>query len=270
MNNVSRIRMDVFNVVQGFTSVALIDISSSEQFQRAHIRSAMSFPFERLQLLAKGWRVEDIAPKELQGRIRSATRIILTAIDPSPLDSARSLLAPCVRCPVDTFPDMPSFADSYPFLITRHGAADNTRLPNLVLPNLLIGNHRCLNPEVVTRMGIDLAISVASECPPPDGIGQTAHVPLDDVPTQVLGADFWTLANDVLKAVVAGRTVLIVCNMGISRSATLVIAVLLMLGRCRSVDSAWAELKQARPFVRPNEGFIAQLKQRFVGLAAEE
>ncbi|XP_050735356.1 dual specificity protein phosphatase 19-like [Eriocheir sinensis] len=61
-------------------------------------------------------------------------------------------------------------------------------------------------------------------------------------------------------AVVSGGCVLVHCNAGVSRSASVVMAYL-MRNYGMSFDEAFRFVKSKRSFVRPNEGFMKQLKE---------
>ncbi|CAL8096450.1 unnamed protein product [Orchesella dallaii] len=56
-----------------------------------------------------------------------------------------------------------------------------------------------------------------------------------------------------------GETVLVHCNAGISRAPSVVIAYL-MQHEYLSFHKAWEEVKTARPVIKPNEGFLKQLR----------
>ncbi|CAK9097120.1 Tyrosine-protein phosphatase pmp1 [Durusdinium trenchii] len=55
-----------------------------------------------------------------------------------------------------------------------------------------------------------------------------------------------------------GKMVMVNCAQGRSRSATFAIA-LVMATRNLEVEGAYALVKEARPFIRPNDGFLKQL-----------
>lgn len=61
-------------------------------------------------------------------------------------------------------------------------------------------------------------------------------------------------------AVVSGGCVLVHCNAGVSRAASIVMAYL-MRHYGMSFDEAFRFVKSKRSFVRPNEGFVKQLKE---------
>lgn len=59
----------------------------------------------------------------------------------------------------------------------------------------------------------------------------------------------------------SGANVLVHCNAGVSRSATVVIGYL-MEHHNMTYDQAHQVVKTKRPCIRPNEGFVTQLKER--------
>lgn len=50
------------------------------------------------------------------------------------------------------------------------------------------------------------------------------------------------------------------CNLGISRSVTLVIAYIMKYER-KTLSESFQQVESARPIIHPNEGFVAQLQQ---------
>ncbi len=57
-----------------------------------------------------------------------------------------------------------------------------------------------------------------------------------------------------------GGVVLVHCNAGVSRSASVVIG-FLMSQEKMSFDEAFSAVKTARPHIQPNPGFMSQLKK---------
>lgn len=55
------------------------------------------------------------------------------------------------------------------------------------------------------------------------------------------------------------KNILVHCNAGVSRSATIVIAYLMSKDKI-SYEEAYEKVKQIRPCIKPNEGFARQLK----------
>lgn len=91
------------------------------------------------------------------------------------------------------------------------------------------------------------------------------NIGVDDVQEEALLGEFertGAFIEEALRSGTAGRPgrVLIHCAMGKSRSATVCVAYLLRQYPNHSVASALALLRQARPMVEPNPGFMAQLE----------
>ncbi|XP_016307395.1 dual specificity protein phosphatase 18 [Sinocyclocheilus anshuiensis] len=84
------------------------------------------------------------------------------------------------------------------------------------------------------------------------------HVPVSDDPESRLCDYFDTVADKIQHVSDEDGRVLLHCNAGVSRSATLCLAYL-MKHRCLTLAEAHALLKSLRPIVRPNSGFWRQL-----------
>lgn len=80
-----------------------------------------------------------------------------------------------------------------------------------------------------------------------------------DTPAFPLIKIFDECCHFIHSALTSGGTVLVHCNAGVSRSASVVIAYL-MRHHCMTFDEAFRVVKEKRSFIRPNEGFIKQLK----------
>jgi len=93
---------------------------------------------------------------------------------------------------------------------------------------------------------------------PPAGI---THKNLDllDIPEQDLSKTF-DIASDFIRLGIIAGGVLVHCNAGVSRSASIVLA-FLMQHHSMSLPAALELLKKARPAVQPNAGFMAQLRR---------
>ena len=86
------------------------------------------------------------------------------------------------------------------------------------------------------------------------------NIELLDIPQQNIRQMF-SRTNEFIKQVIANNgRVLIHCSAGISRSSTIVLAYLLGIERM-NYDDAYTLLKTARPVIRPNIGFVQQLKE---------
>ena len=131
-----------------------------------------------------------------------------------------------------------------------------------ILPHLYLGPRSSTAPASALASGITHIISIGSK---PQG-GDTSisyhRIGLLDTPSASLRTPAH-LASEIINAARAGRPdakVLVHCVAGVSRSPA-VIAAHLILEEDMSLRDALAKLVGARPAVRPNDGFLAQLKE---------
>ncbi|XP_061163876.1 dual specificity protein phosphatase 19-like [Saccostrea echinata] len=85
------------------------------------------------------------------------------------------------------------------------------------------------------------------------------NIDLLDIPETNIAQHFESAFQFIDSGKNSGGCVLVHCNAGISRSATIVIAYL-MKTQCWSLDRAYQYVKDKRSKIRPNAGFQAQLK----------
>jgi protein-tyrosine phosphatase len=84
-------------------------------------------------------------------------------------------------------------------------------------------------------------------------------MPLLDIDTFDL-SDYLAKSSEIIdKALSKGQHILVHCNAGVSRAPSIVIAYLI-LKRVMSYDEAFNLVKAARPCIKPNEGFVKQLR----------
>jgi protein-tyrosine phosphatase len=85
------------------------------------------------------------------------------------------------------------------------------------------------------------------------------NVDLLDLPDSDIRSHFDTVFGFMHGAIENRGRVLVHCNAGVSRSSTLVIAYI-MKYHCKSFEDAHTLVKAARSSIRPNDGFLKQLK----------
>jgi len=139
-----------------------------------------------------------------------------------------------------------------------------------IMGKLWISNRCALYcTEFFQRENITHIISVVRTCHPKIPLGTNQyHIPLKDVPEANIKDHFSTAVEFIHEMRCKGESVLVHCNKGRSRSATIVLAYLLWLQLRDNYDEnhenvlnyALAMLKSKRPIVKPNEGFLKQLK----------
>lgn len=143
-----------------------------------------------------------------------------------------------------------------------------------VYPNLFLGGAiTALNITKLVQLGINLVINVSQE-KYPFSLHSLSHVnttkeyyekaninfigiAADDCPSFNLTKYFIPVSEIIDKALKNNERVFIHCFAGISRSATIVIA-FLVLKKNMSVSQAIHYIRKKRP-INPNEGFINQL-----------
>lgn len=85
------------------------------------------------------------------------------------------------------------------------------------------------------------------------------NVNLLDLPDSDIRCHFDTVFEFMKNAIDKDGRVLIHCNAGVSRSATLSIAYIMKFEGKR-FNEAYSQVKSARPSIRPNDGFERQLR----------
>lgn len=137
---------------------------------------------------------------------------------------------------------------------------------NEIAPGLLQGGLPRY-PERLAEDGIDVIVLSAREFQPDSeddfpGV-EIIAVPLDDDylgPTKAQASAAVMIANEVIRALEAGKTVLITCAMGWNRSG--MISALTLIGRYgMSGSEAVNRVRTARPMALSNPGFVDFLQK---------
>ena len=128
---------------------------------------------------------------------------------------------------------------------------------NPVTPLLTLGSRQdALDAELLDACGIQALLSLEPVAPPP-GIQCQLHLTLRD--RQPMAADTLERALDFIhQQINAGRRVLVHCQMGISRSPTLV-AAYLHRHQGMPLDEAVTYLHHLRPVVNPHPVLLASV-----------
>jgi len=132
-----------------------------------------------------------------------------------------------------------------------------------VCSRLYIGNKEAAaDAGIIAALDITLIVNCAEEVPncfnERDDI-EYMDVDVDDSPDEPIDRYFDATYNAIEDARLCGRSVLVHCNMGISRSATIAIAYV-MQSKKKRYAAALAYLEESRPCVNPNSGFRALLQ----------
>ncbi|KZT53101.1 DSPc-domain-containing protein [Calocera cornea HHB12733] len=128
-----------------------------------------------------------------------------------------------------------------------------------ILPNLWLGDYRAaISPDLLAQHAIRYVLSALRWKPQGVQGVQYLHVEVDDTPDADLLAHLPACVRFIADALAAQQAVLVHCQAGVSRSATIVIAYL-MSAHQLPADEALALVQQARPQASPSETFLAQL-----------
>lgn len=143
----------------------------------------------------------------------------------------------------------------------------------IVSPYLYLGPHTATKPSALAAHRLTHVISVG--CRPKHHGGDAPAVAyhrlgLSDTPEADLGPQVLLVADMIRHARASGphARVLVHCVAGVSRSPAM-LAYYLMKDEGMSLREALGLLVRARPAVRPNEGFLRQLKELEVQLRGE-
>ncbi|XP_037815179.1 dual specificity protein phosphatase 19 [Lucilia sericata] len=137
--------------------------------------------------------------------------------------------------------------------------------PAQILNNFLyLGSQDAVNMENIKEYKLTHILSIGIECPPLEDLPSSLkklYVPCLDLPeTNLKEQGILSKAFDFIEAVrlINGR-ILVHCNAGVSRSATIVIAYLMQFHNM-DFDMAYKQVKSQRECIQPNAGFLKQLK----------
>lgn len=135
------------------------------------------------------------------------------------------------------------------------------KYPSIVLPDqLYLGTGVQAGTEnIIQSLGITHIINISTEHPNlfEDNITYLTLSLMDDTSTDIQ-SHFLKVAEFIEDALTADGRVLVHCSLGASRSATAVLAYLMMAHKWTLAD-AFNFLKRRRPIVAPNRGFLKQL-----------
>ena len=144
--------------------------------------------------------------------------------------------------------------------ITHVSVVWNKIYPDKILPNLYCGSLRAAQSEAVySHLNITHLLTVGRGLEPqPPEHGKHKVVIVDDIEGATIDFAFEDAIAFIDEAIQANSGCLVHCFAGMSRSATTVIAYLMMRKGMR-LDEAYCTTKRGRPAIYPNAGFFKQL-----------
>lgn len=97
----------------------------------------------------------------------------------------------------------------------------------------------------------------------PQGAAKYIHIVMKDSPDVNIEKFFWPITCQIRDSKRRGEKVLIHCHMGVSRSATALAAYYIIFGLPHNprptVEQAISFIREKRPFINPNPGFMEAL-----------
>ncbi len=137
--------------------------------------------------------------------------------------------------------------------------------PHVLIPgSLWIGSEHSARDSVLCFYPMDVIVSLGSERQYP--MYQTYpnieyyRILIDDCEDAQIHPHFATTYKLISDSIASGKRVLVHCQAGISRSATICIA-FLMQHQGMSFEDAYKFVRKQRPCIWPNDGFLLQLQK---------
>ncbi|XP_012693217.2 dual specificity protein phosphatase 4 [Clupea harengus] len=134
--------------------------------------------------------------------------------------------------------------------------------PVEILPFLYLGSaYHASKKDMLDGMGISALLNVSSNCPNHfEGMYQYKCIPVEDNHKEDISSWFMEAIEFIDSVKDSNGRVLVHCQAGISRSATICLAYLMMKKRVR-LEEAFEFVKQRRSIISPNFSFMGQLLQ---------
>jgi protein-tyrosine phosphatase len=135
-------------------------------------------------------------------------------------------------------------------------------LPDKITEHIYLGKaNSAQNLETLQSIGITHILMVGYDLTayfPKNIIYE--HIELDDKENSAIDKFFFYAAQYINQVISNNGKILVHCQAGVSRSASIVIAYL-MISQKISYNEAFLLCKKGRPCINPNKGFVNKLKQ---------
>jgi atypical dual specificity phosphatase len=166
-----------------------------------------------------------------------------------------------------------NFNSKFPFLCSDNTYFNQCSLlvwPSYITQNLYLGSAMCRNEIVISMLNISHIISFSDYQEKNLQLSniKTLHWQISDSLSTKLMPVFPSAVRWISNAINEDKgTVLVHCDQGVSRSATIIIAYLLSSNENFStVDAALNYVKSKRSVIRPNSSFLQQLEEYLISI----
>ncbi|XP_052770965.1 dual specificity protein phosphatase 4-like [Mya arenaria] len=278
------------------TTLLLLDCRPQAAFNQGHIRSAVNTfcpSILRRRGSAKGYvRLETVLAPDMKWRVRAGEFSSVILYDDGSMARETSDLtlilhglhkhAYGLQSVTVLRGGYPTFRSKFPELCDRsvrtvkpvpvaqcgqpspiqlsRPAIDTQLMPSELLSHLYIGEEKhILHPDILHRIGITAILNVSTSCldQPPSGF-RYKSIPIRDNSTENISTWFNETLQYIEDTRREGGKVLVHCKAGVSRSATICIAYL-MVHSSLSLDKAFDFVQARRTIIAPNMNFMQQL-----------
>lgn len=132
-------------------------------------------------------------------------------------------------------------------------------VPAAILPFLYLGSQDCCVENVLKKYNVTSVLSIGIEVPMKCADVTYKYVPCLDLPEANLEHSLRKCIPFIQQAKCQNRNILVHCNAGVSRSASVIIGYLILVEGYSYVE-AYNIVKNARNCIQPNTGFEKQLR----------
>ncbi|XP_066247667.1 dual specificity protein phosphatase 19 [Euwallacea similis] len=133
-------------------------------------------------------------------------------------------------------------------------------IPAQIFEHLYLGSQDCCELNILDKYLIRYVLSLGIDAPVKSPNVTYKFVKMLDLQSTNLHEFLPECLHFIRQCLNSQSNVLVHCNAGVSRSASIVIA-FLILDQHLPFEQAFAVVKKARPCVRPNDGFMVQLRR---------
>eukprot|EP00040_Diaphanoeca_grandis_P026240 m.146783 g.146783 ORF g.146783 m.146783 type:complete len:351 (-) comp30499_c2_seq1:114-1166(-) len=261
--------MNLFNQLQFGSSLVLVDIRSKEAFDKSHLRSAINVPLGICQDSTFLDIEDDVLPARFRRRRNDNVFVYDEASTSTDKKDTAAFLQRLVDERLCTLTvcalegGFQAFADRFPFLTTGDESFGDKHkeYPSMILDDFLFLGAwgAAKDRHVLDDLKIEYIVNATEQCGQPfEGDLKYIQCALDDKPGANIEQFFDPCLEFMEDAKANKGRVLIHCQMGMSRSSTLVILWIMVKYKMNMRD-ATSLVRKERPFINPNPGFLKQL-----------